>query len=121
MLRCKSVDTPIELNHKLSKADKDAIIDQERYQRLDSKLIYPLHTWLDIDNAISVASQFMYKLKETNLQAVYRILHYLKSTTGKGILFKKNAELSLKAYTDADQAGYVVDRKSTSGYWTLLG
>lgn len=56
MLRCKSVDTPIELNHKLSNADKDAIIDQERYQRLDSKLIYPLHTWLDIDNAISVAS-----------------------------------------------------------------
>ena len=44
----------------------------------------------------------MYKLKETNLQAVYRILHYLKSTTGKGILLKKNAELSLKAYKDAD-------------------
>ena len=63
----------------------------------------------------------MHDLKEKHLQAVHRILHYLKARPGRGILFKKNGELILEAYTDADYAGSIVDRKSTSGYFTFLG
>jgi len=36
-------------------------------------------------------------------------------------LFKKNSTLTLEAYTDADYAGSIVDRRSTTGYCTFLG
>lgn len=36
-------------------------------------------------------------------------------------MFKKGAELTLEAYTDADYAGSIVNRRSTSGYCTFLG
>ncbi|RVW75289.1 Retrovirus-related Pol polyprotein from transposon RE1 [Vitis vinifera] len=49
------------------------------------------------------------------------VLHYLKGNPGKGILFKKNNTLALEAYTDADYAGSLVDRRSTTGYCTFLG
>ena len=63
----------------------------------------------------------MHNPKETRLRAVNRILQYLKGSPGKGILFKQGEGLSLEAYTDADYAGSVNDRRSTSGYWTFFG
>ena len=58
-----------------------------------------------------------------------KILRYLKATLGKGILFKKNKELNLEAYTNAYWAGSMADqtstsmtdRMSTSDYHTFLG
>ena len=55
------------------------------------------------------------------MDAVYRILKYLKGCPGKGVLYQKNGYLDLVAYTDADWAGDRDDRKSTSGYFTLVG
>ena len=52
---------------------------------------------------------------------MYWILQYLKGTLGKGILFKKGKKLTLEAYIDAVYAGFVVDRRLTSGYCTYLG
>ena len=51
----------------------------------------------------------MHNPKEVHLQAVYKILHYLKTTPEKGILFKKSNELSLEAYIDVDYTGSIVD------------
>jgi hypothetical protein len=55
-----------------------------------------------------------------HLEAVYRILRYLKSTPGKGLLFQKTAQQNIEAYTDADWAGLVIDRRSTSRYYTYV-
>ena len=49
-----------------------------------------------------------------HLDAVYRILKYLKSTTGKGLLFHKTTWQTIEAYIDVDWAGSVIDRRSTS-------
>ena len=40
---------------------------------------------------------------------------------GKGILFKKSTSLSLETYMDADHMGFVVDRRSISGYCAFVG
>ena len=45
----------------------------------------------------------------------------MKASPGKGILFKKEGNLSLEVYTDADYAGSLVDRRSTTGYCMFLG
>ena len=83
------------------------------------KLIYLAHTRPDLAYAVSVVSQFMHDPRMRHLQAVERILQYLKATPGRGLLFKKGRKLTLEAYTDADYAGSVSDRRSTSGYCTF--
>ena len=55
------------------------------------------------------------------MTVVMRILRYLKGTSSRGILFKKNDHLDLLAYTDVDWARDRDDRRSTSGYFTLVG
>ena len=96
-------------------------VDKERYQRLVGRLIYLSHTRPDIAYAVSLVSQFMHDPRELHMQAVFRILRYLKSAPGKGILFSKNGHLQIEAFADADWAGSPDDRRSTSGYCTLVG
>jgi len=84
----------IYLNHKMSQDCKEGIIiDKGRYQRLVVRLIYLSHTRPDITYAIRVVSQFMHDHKEKHLQAIQRILRYLKATPKKGLVFKKGSNL----------------------------
>ena len=62
----------------------------------------------------------MHSPYEKHLEAGYRILRYLKSTPGKGLLFQKTTQQNIEAYTDADWAGSIIDRRSTSGYCTYV-
>ncbi|BBH03624.1 hypothetical protein Prudu_014548 [Prunus dulcis] len=116
MLACKPADTPIEQNHRLGEQTDDTAVDRGRYQRLVGKLIYLAHTRPDIAYAVSVVSQFMHEPREVHMQAVERILRYLKSSPGKGLLFSKHNNFAIEAYTDADWAGSISDRRSTTGY-----
>lgn len=121
LLECKPVDTPILQNHRLGEYLDQVPADKGRYQRLVGKLIYLSHTRPDIAYAVSVVSQFMQNPSEDHMGAVIRILRYLKSSPGKGLMFTKNAHLNIEGYTDADWAGNILDRKSTSGYFTFVG
>jgi hypothetical protein len=121
LLECKPVDTPIVQNHKLGIYPDQKPADKGRYQRLVGKLIYLSHTRPDIAYAVSVVSQFMHCPSEEHMEAVTRILKYLKSSPGKGLMFSKNDHLEVEGYTDADWAGNISDRKSTSGYFTFVG
>lgn len=121
MLDCQPVDTPMIPNLKLEAYTDHTTTNVERYQRLVGKLIYLSHTRSDIAYVVSVVSQFMHSPKEEHLEAVMRIVRYLKGTPGKCIVFKKNSHLQVAAYSDADWAGCVVDRRSTSGYFTFMG
>ncbi|BBH07641.1 ABC-2 type transporter family protein, partial [Prunus dulcis] len=56
-----------------------------------------------------------------HINAVLRILRYLKSAPGKGLMFSKHGHLNIDGYSDADWAGNVTDIKSTSGYFTFMG
>ena len=120
MLGCKPVDSPIEANHRL-KSDDGKEVDRDRYQRLVGKLIYLSHTRPDIAYAVSVVSRFMQDPRVTHMEAVLRILKYLKSAPGRGILFSNHGHLRIEAYTDADWAGCPDDRRSTTGYCTFVG
>ena len=114
MLECKSADTPIVQNHQLGIYVDQVPTDKERYQRIVDKLIYLSHTRPDIAYAVSVVSQFMHCPSEVHMNAVTRILRYLKFSPRKGLMFKKNNHLNVDGYTNADWAGNISDRKSTS-------
>ncbi|RVW81567.1 Retrovirus-related Pol polyprotein from transposon RE2 [Vitis vinifera] len=84
--------------------------------------IEEVHTRPDLAYALSVVSQYMHNPGEQHMNAVMRILRYLKNAPGKGILFAKNVDhQSIEVYTDADWAGAMDDRRSTSGYFTFVG
>ena len=68
-----------------------------------------------------MVSQFMHALGPKHFEVVYRILRYLKGTPGRGLLFKSRGHLQIETYTDADWAGSIVDRRSTSGYCSFVG
>ncbi|KAK2966236.1 hypothetical protein RJ640_008219 [Escallonia rubra] len=119
--KLKPSDTPIEPNHRLAEFIEGEPTDKGMYQRLVGKLIYLSHKRPDIAYAVSVVSQFMQNPKDVHLHAVYQILQYLKGSPGRGILFRKGTNIELEAYTDADYAGSLTDRRSTSGYCTFLG
>ena len=120
MLGCKPAKTPMESMAKLDIGKESNPVDKGRYQRLVGKLIYLSHTRPDIGFSVSIISQSMNNPKEEHLEAVYHILRYLKSTPGKRLMFKKIANRGVKVYTDADWAGSILDRRSTSGYCSFV-
>ena len=119
MSGCRPAETLIDPNQKLGSIEDGVPVNVQRYQRLVGRLIYLSHTRPDIAFAVSLVSQFMHSPCEEHLEATNRILRYLKSCPGKGLVFKKNETRSVKAYTDADWAGSE-NRRSTSGYFTYV-
>ena len=120
MMRCKPVDTPVDPNLKLTELQNSSPVDKGRYQRLVGRFIYLSHTRPDIAFVVSVVSQFMHTPYNEHMEAMYRILKYLKGAVGKGLHFAKNEARTIEAYTDTDWAGLVNDRRSTSGYCTFV-
>nr|GFC17394.1 hypothetical protein [Tanacetum cinerariifolium] len=53
--------------------------------------------------------------KTSHLQAVKRIIRYLKGQPKLGLWYPKVSSFDLKAYSDSDYAGANLDRKSTTG------
>ena len=119
MLGCKPAETPMEPNLKLGLCESKEV-NKEQYQRLVGKLIYLAHTRPDIAFAVSVVSQFMHSPNERHLDAVYRILRYLKSTPSRGLFFKKGDNRMVEVYTDVDWAGFPMDKRSTFWYCTYI-
>lgn len=62
----------------------------------------------------------MHDSQEPHLQAVFHILRYLKSAPGKGFISSKHGHLRVEAFTNANWARSSDDRRSTSGYCTLM-
>ncbi|CAK9158417.1 unnamed protein product [Ilex paraguariensis] len=63
----------------------------------------------------------MHYPSEAHMNAVTRILRYLKFSNGKGLMYSENDHLNIDGYTDADWARNISDRKSTSSYFTFVG
>ncbi|RVW88050.1 Retrovirus-related Pol polyprotein from transposon RE2 [Vitis vinifera] len=91
MLDCKPVDTPMDPNVKLVPGQGEPLGDPG-----------------DID-------------ARSHWDAVIRILRYIKSTPGQGVLYENRGHTQVVGYTDADWAGSPTDRRSTSGYCVFIG
>ncbi|KAL8104410.1 hypothetical protein AgCh_028571 [Apium graveolens] len=53
--------------------------------------------------------------RESHLVAIKRIFRYLKGIPKLGIWYPRDSSFDLTGYSDADYAGYKIDRKSTTG------
>ncbi|KAE8681718.1 hypothetical protein F3Y22_tig00111310pilonHSYRG00060 [Hibiscus syriacus] len=121
MLECKSTSTPMEPNIKMCAHEGKDLEDATMYRQLVGSLIYLTLTRPDISYAVGVMSRYMQNPKKPHLEAVRRILRYVKNTIDYGLLYKKGEDCKLVGYCDADYAGDHDTRRSTTGYVFKLG
>lgn len=119
----KTAVTPID-SAKLSKAPQgyqaaDSL--RLRYQRAVGSLMYAmLGTRPDIAFAVSIVSRYSSNPTSEHWTAVTRVFRYLRGTLDLELVF--TGDLSpLVGYSDADWAGDVDSRRSTSGYVFNVG
>ncbi|KAK8949020.1 hypothetical protein KSP39_PZI005094 [Platanthera zijinensis] len=73
-------------------------------------------------SGIGIVSRYTHSPRRSHLHAVERILRYLKTAPGQGLVYKTSSSApTLIAYSDADYAGSLDDRRSTSGFCTYFG
>jgi Reverse transcriptase (RNA-dependent DNA polymerase) len=113
--------SPMVPNISLSRFDGDPFEDPHLYRSIVGALQYATLTRPDISFAVNKVSQFMHSPTLVHWGAVKRILRYLKGTIHHGITLQPISSFDLHAYSDADWAGSLDDRKSTSGFCIYLG
>jgi hypothetical protein len=119
-LDSKPVTTPMEPNLKLMPDEGDFVDDPDTYRRLVGKLIYITITRPDISYAVSIVSQFMTHPRVPHMNAVIRILKYLKNAPSRGLFYQSSGHLHIEGYIDADWVGSPLDQKSTTGYCIFI-
>ena len=70
---------------KVQMEEEKQLTNKGRYQRLIGKLIYLSHTRPDISFAVRMVSMYMNKPTVKHLDAVFRILQYLKKNPEGGL------------------------------------
>ncbi len=118
MEESKPMSTPVEIGSNLVKAsNEDDLFDKETYQSAVGSLLYlSTRTRPDIAYSVSSAARFSAKPTKEHWTAVKRIFRYLNGTVNLGLVYSKDKEQECQGYSDADWAGDLGDRKSTSGY-----
>jgi hypothetical protein len=134
---CRAAATPMEERIKLSKQSVAKKVDATRYRSIVGGLRWLTHTRPDIAFAVGYVSRFMEDPREDHWAAVKRLLRYIQGSLDLGVVFPKHGDLRLKVFSeapprakggepgltvfsDADMAGDVDGRKSTSGVFVFL-
>ena len=124
MENCKPISTPLELGRKFQQLSQgDEPFNVQTYQQAIGCLTYmSTATRPDIAAAVGVLSQYMSRPSKDHWIGVKRVLRYLKGTLMYGLKFSAHEEEpELFGYSDADWAGDVDTRRSTSGYVFQIG
>ena len=98
--------------------------DPKLYQQIVGSLQYAAGgTRLDIAYAMSTIAKFCHQptCTELHMTAAKRVLRYLKQTRDLNLTYVKDSPEAIIGYSNADWAGDVQDRRSTSGNVFLLG
>nr|KYP72337.1 Copia protein [Cajanus cajan] len=117
----KPMKTPMHPSTTLGLDEDSPNVDSTMYREMVGSLLYLTIFRPDIMFSICICARFQVKPKEVHLQAIKRILRYLKGTANLGINFYKSQNFALLGYCDADYAGDKWERKSTSGRCHFLG
>ena len=116
MEKSKPFDTPSSTAIKLT-ADGEPLDTKEHpYSTLIGSLMYLAScTRPDIAQAVGALARYMSKPTTTHWTAAKHVLRYLAGTTDYGIIFTPS-DSTLNAYCDANHAGDIDTRRSTTGY-----
>jgi len=117
----KNVSTPLSSTQPLKLIDGTAAVDSSDFHRIIGNLQYLTLMRPDISFVVNKLSQFMHQPTTTHWTAAKRLIRYLKYTIFHGLQLRKTGTTTLRTYSDADWAGNIDDRTSTSAYISFLG
>ena len=130
MEHCNPAPTPALPNFKLSKSmcpknddEKEAIRHETiDYRSAACSLLFLTHTHPELCYPVSQVAKFVQNPGKEHFQALKRILRYVQGHKHFGLLFKKpvNEDVVLTAFCDADWAGGVDDKRSTTGHVCMI-
>jgi hypothetical protein len=121
LLGAKPAKTPLDPSVKLHQDKAKSFEDIASYRRLVGKLLYLTTTRPDIAFVTQQLSQFLSCPTHTHYDTSSGVVRYLKSSPGRGLFFRRDSQLHLLGFIDADWAGCLDTRRSTSGYCFFLG
>lgn len=121
MIDCNSVATPSDPNQVLYSLENDNYVSFPYREAVGSIMYLAVATRPDLSFAIVMVSRFLEKPTKIHVNAVKRILKYIKGTTNYGIFFKSKVNLTLCGFSDADYAGDIDSRRSTTGFLFKFG
>jgi histone deacetylase 1/2 len=118
MDKCKAIDTPLSSTEKLSAIQGDTLGpgDATKYRSLVGALQYLTLTRPNISFAINKVYQFLHAPTTVHWSVVKRILRYIRGTLSLGLKIGVSKYMIVSAFSDADWAGCVDDRRSTGGF-----
>ena len=117
----RDITTPLSTSVSLQLNDGSSSVDSIEFCKVIGALQYLSFTRPDISFAVNKLSQFMHRPTQIHWTATKRLLRYLKNTIFYGINIRKTSSPTLTCFSDADWAGSMDDRKSTSAYLFFLG
>jgi hypothetical protein len=123
MLAASAAVTPMVPAEKITLTDGEPLSQENstRYRSVVGALQYLPLTRPDISFSVNRVCQYMAAPTSVHWTAVKHILRYLRDTIDYGSRFIKTGSLLLSAFSDADWAGSLDDRRSTDGYAVFLG
>ena len=117
MENCNAVGTPTDPAAQYRRrAQDEPAFDKQTYQQAIGCLTYTsTSTRPDIAAALGLLSQYMSDPSESHWTGVKRLFRYIRGTLDYGLTFRQGDNV-LFGYSDADWAGCLDTRRSTSGY-----
>lgn len=114
MKNCKPLDTPLPTSTKLSveEGDKLGPDDATKYRSLVGALQYLTLTRPNICYAVNKVCQFLHAPTTSHLSAIKRILRFVHGSWNSGMKISKSSSTLVSAFSDADWARSVDDRRS---------
>ena len=121
---CRPIGTPLEENFKISKNDcpQEGSEEQLRMRKTNFRSWIGCLNYLalssrpDICFAAIALSSFVESPGEVHWKSDKRILRYLRETMNQTLTFREIQNLDLLNFSDADWAGNIDNRRSTSGF-----
>ncbi|XP_033515274.1 secreted RxLR effector protein 161-like [Nicotiana tomentosiformis] len=114
----KTIDTPIATATRLDMDEPGSPVNETMYRGIIGSVLYLTASRPDIVFSLGLCARFESSPKEFHLKAAKRILRYLKGTHDLVLNYPSGDNFDLIGY---DDAGYLVDRKSTFGMAYFLG
>ena len=117
----KPFPTPLSITTKLDQGTESAKVNETSYRGMVGSLMYLTASRPDILFATSLCARFQCDPRESHLSMIKRIFRYLKGSDNLCLWYPKFSNFNVVGFTDADYAGFLVDRKSTSGMAQFIG
>jgi hypothetical protein len=121
MVGSKPIFVPLDQNGKLSADAGEVLEDATIYRKIVGSLIYTMITKPNLNYIVGLESQFMQVFRKPHLYGVKHTLRYVSATIDYGLFYEASTELQVHGYIDADGAGSISKRKSTSGFMFFFG